>query len=108
LLFSQFIKPLQSWRRAFLFVATATAAFTAIVSILEHLTTLPCPAALAEFGGSQTWVSLERNFSLQLSAGCCYPVGHASADYAWICLASLFPFGARKFYLPSLRDCCRE
>jgi len=99
LLFSQFIKSLQGWRRTFLFVATATVASTSIVSILKHLTTLPCPTALTEFGGSQAWVSLKRNLSPQLSAGRCYPTGHASADYAWICLASLFPFGTRMFYL---------
>ena len=99
LLFSYFIKPLQSWRRAFLYVAVATVASTSIVSILKHLTTLPCPIVLTEFGGSRAWVSLDRIFSPELSAGRCYPAGHASGGYAWICLAFLFPFGTRKFCL---------
>lgn len=99
LLFSYFIKPLRSWRRAFLYIAIATVASTSIVSILKHLTTLPCPIVLTEFGGSRAWVSLSRVFSPDLPVGRCYPAGHASGGYAWICLAFLFPFGTRKFYL---------
>jgi membrane-associated PAP2 superfamily phosphatase len=99
LLSSYFIKPLRTWRRAFLYVAVATVASTSIVSILKHLTTLPCPIVLTEFGGSRAWISMSQIFSPELPAGRCYPAGHASAGYAWICVAFLFPFGTRKFYL---------
>lgn len=99
LLCSFFIKPLQIWRRAFIYIAIATLASTSVVASLKHLTTLPCPVALTEFGGTRTWVDLSQIFSSELPAGRCYPAGHASAGYAWICLAFLFPFGTRKFYL---------
>jgi membrane-associated PAP2 superfamily phosphatase len=99
LLFSYFIKPLRTWRMAFLYVAITTVASTTIISILKHLTTLPCPVVLTEFGGSREWVSLGQMFAPEIPAGRCFPAGHASAGYAWICLAFLFPFGTRKFYL---------
>lgn len=99
LLASYYFKPLQTWRRALLYIAIATVASTSIVSILKHLTTLPCPIVLTEFGGSRSWVSLGQIFSPELPAGRCYPAGHASAGYAWLCVAFLFPFGTRKFYL---------
>jgi membrane-associated PAP2 superfamily phosphatase len=99
LLFSYFIKPLRTWRMAFLYVAITTVASTTIVSILKHLTTLPYPFVLTEFGGSREWVSLGQMFAPEIPAGRCFPAGHASAGYAWICLAFLFPFGTRKFYL---------
>lgn len=99
LLLSFFINYLKPWRRAFAFVAIATLLSTSVVASLKHLTTLPCPGALAEFGGTRAWVSLSQVFSPQLPAGRCYPAGHASGGYAWICLAFLFPFGTRRFYL---------
>lgn len=99
MLLSFFLKPMQAWRRAFIYIAMTTLLSTSLIATLKHLTTLPCPDALAGFGGTRAWVSLSRVFSPELPAGRCYPAGHASAGYAWICLAFLFPFGSRSFFL---------
>ena len=99
LLLSFFIRPLKPWRQAFTYIAVATTVSTSAIASLKHLTTLPCPVALSEFGGTRAWVDLVRMFSPELPVGRCYPAGHASGGYAWICLAFLFPPGSRKFFL---------
>jgi membrane-associated PAP2 superfamily phosphatase len=99
LLLSLFIKPLKASRRAFIYIAMTTLLSTSVIASLKHLTTLPCPDALTGFGGTRAWVSLNQVFSPELPPGRCYPAGHASGGYAWICLAFLFPFGTQRFYL---------
>jgi len=99
LLLSYRLRVLQPWRRALFYIALATALSTAVVALIKQVSTLPCPGDLAEFGGTRHWVGLARVFSPDLPAGHCYPAGHASGGYAWICLAFLFPFATRRFYL---------
>lgn len=93
-----FIKRLQHLRPAALFIILSTLISTGVVSYLKHRTTLHCPNALIEFGGDYHWLNIWQAFAPDLPPGRCYPAGHASGGYAWLCLAFLFPFGRRSFF----------
>lgn len=95
---SFFVKRIQHLRPAMLFVLLSTLVSTGLVSFLKHHTTIPCPQALQEFGGSHHWLNIWQVFAPELPRGSCYPAGHASGGYAWLCLAFLFPYGSRSFY----------
>ena len=99
---SFFINSLSSFRRVFLYIALATLISTSLISSLKHLTTIPCPKALQEFGGDRKWIDIWQVFAANIRRGSCYPAGHASGGYAWICLAFLFPFKSRNFYMALL------
>lgn len=95
---SFFVKRFRNLRPAALFVMLSTLISTGVVSYLKHRTTLPCPSALIEFGGDHHWLNLWQMFAPNLEPGRCYPAGHASGGYAWLCLAFLFPFGRSSFF----------
>jgi membrane-associated PAP2 superfamily phosphatase len=95
---SYFIQKLKTYRYIFLFIALAGLFSTALISSLKHFTTLSCPDTLVEFGGDRQWVDIWQLFSSDLPQGNCYPAGHASAGYAWLCLAFIFPYRSKSFY----------
>ncbi|WP_317929796.1 phosphatase PAP2 family protein [Halioxenophilus sp. WMMB6] len=102
LLLSLFVKRLARYKSIFLFILLSTLFSTSIISFLKHHTTIPCPESLIEFGGTRHWINIWQVFEQDLPIGKCYPAGHASSGYAWLCLAFLFPPGSRKFYLSLL------
>lgn len=93
---------LKPWRLRFLYVILCTLLTTGLISYLKHHTTLPCPQNLTEFGGEQHWVNIWQLFSPRLPVERCYPAGHSSGGYAWLCLAFIFPYRSRAFYLALL------
>jgi len=101
-LLSSYLKPLKRYRSALWFVVFATFLSTSLISWLKGSTTIPCPKDLIEFGGNRQWVDFRQLFSSSLPSGKCYPAGHASSGYAWLCLAFLFPYRSRSFYLALL------
>lgn len=98
LIFSFFVKSLRRHRWAFIYIAVATLITTGVISALKHLTTLPCPQSLLKYGGHNRWVTIWQMFSSKLPAGNCFPAGHASGGYAWLCLAFVFPYLSKSFY----------
>ena len=96
------LKPFQT---ALLYIVLSTFIAASSVSFLKHHTTLQCPNSLIEYGGRNHWVNIWQLFGKKLPLGKCFPAGHASGGYAWICLGFLFPFGSKQFYwaiLPGL------
>ena len=96
------IHQLARYRPALLYVVVSTLISTALISFLKHHTTIPCPQSLEEFGGSRHWINIWQLFESDLPHGSCYPAGHASGGYAWLCLVFLFPFRSRAFYIALL------
>lgn len=102
LILSFVFKRLATYRAAFFYIALTTLISTGLISFLKHHTTLPCPQSLREFGGTRAWINVWKLFATDIPSGGCYPAGHASGGYAWLCLAFLFPFRSREFYLALL------
>ncbi len=102
LLLSFVFKRLAFYRMSFVYIALSTLISTGMISFLKHHTTLPCPQSLKEFGGTRVWLNIWQLFERDLPSGGCYPAGHASGGYAWLCLAFLFPYRSRAFYLALL------
>ncbi len=96
------VQRLKPWRIRLLYVVICTLLSTALISFLKHHTTLPCPQNLIDFGGQRHWVNIWQLFSPQLPVARCYPAGHSSGGYAWLCLAFMFPYRSRAFYLALL------
>ena len=99
---SHFVARLQPSRGAFWYLLLAGFSSAALVSSFKNSTTLPCPMSLQMFGGDRPWVDFWQIYSSSLPLGRCYPAGHASGGYAWLCLAFVFPFRSRAFYLALL------
>lgn len=99
LIASKFIAKLRSWRIVFVYILLSTLLSTSLIGALKTLTTIPCPQSLTEFGGNREWVDIWRIVDPGLPRGHCYPAGHSSAGYAWLCLGFVFPFASRRFYL---------
>ena len=96
---SWFVARLRAYRQVFVFIAISTFISTSLISYLKHLTTIPCPEALIEFGGDRRWINIWQVMAANLPRGGCYPAGHSSGGYGWLCLAFIFPFASKKFYL---------
>ena len=96
------VRWLAAWRRQLAFVLLCVLLAIGAVSGLKQVTTLPCPHELAAFGGSGQWVETWRLFDPDLPRAECFPAGHASGGYAWLCLAFLFPRHSRHFRLALL------
>ena len=92
-----FIERLKPARSALWYIVLAALLSTSLISWLKGVTKLPCPQDLVAFGGQQEWISFWKALSPQLPAGHCYPAGHASSGYGWLCLAFVFPYGSRAF-----------
>lgn len=95
---SWFVDKLAVYRMVFLYIALATVFSTSLISYLKHITTIPCPQSLLEYGGNRHWINIWQLFSADLPRGKCYPAGHSSGGYGWLCLAFLFPYRSKSFY----------
>lgn len=75
---------LRAWRRpaGYLFLSLITA--TSVIGLLKQGLGVPCPWDFARYGGDLAYVPLGEQLWLADGAGC-FPAGHASAGYAWIC-----------------------
>jgi membrane-associated PAP2 superfamily phosphatase len=96
---SLWITSLHRWNKTFLYVALTALLSTTMISTLKQLTTLPCPDSLITFGGTREWISFWQLLSPSLPGEQCFPAGHSSGGYAWLCMAFAFPFASRRFYL---------
>ncbi len=82
------------WRRgrdrtlrcALLYVVAAVALGTGLVSLLKALVPMDCPWDLLRYGGHDAFVGLFSHRPQGMPARACFPAGHASAGYAWLCL----------------------
>mgnify|MGYP003387203714 CR=1 FL=1 len=95
---SFFFQKISRYRGIFLYIAVATVVSASLISTLKHLTTIPCPQSLLEFGGERQWINIWQIFSPNQPLGKCYPAGHSSGGYGWLCLAMVFPYRGKAFY----------
>lgn len=77
---------LRAWRWPLLYVVLAVAVGTGAVSLLKSLTQMDCPWDLARYGGAREFVGLFSARPVGMPKAGCFPAGHASAGYAWVCL----------------------
>lgn len=73
-------------RWALLYVVIAMALGTGVISLLKALVPMECPWDLLRYGGHEPFIGL---FTLRpdgMAPRACFPAGHASAGYAWLCL----------------------
>jgi membrane-associated PAP2 superfamily phosphatase len=77
---------LRAWRWPLLYVVLAVALGTGAVSLLKSLTQMDCPWDLTRYGGARDFVGLFSARPVGMPKAACFPAGHASAGYAWVCL----------------------
>jgi len=76
---------LQPYKRPFLFALTAAIASSFVIGGLKPLLATSCPWDFDIFGGHIPYLPLWQQLWVRNGEGC-FPAGHASAAYAWICL----------------------
>lgn len=82
------------WRRgrdrtlrwALLYVVVAMALGTGVISLLKAVVPMDCPWDLLRYGGHQPFIGLFNSRPHDMGTPACFPAGHASAGYAWVCL----------------------
>ncbi|WP_340678359.1 phosphatase PAP2 family protein [Paraglaciecola sp.] len=72
----------QIQRMALLYTLSASLLSILVISVLKHLTLLPCPWDVQGLGGDQTYLYLHEAFSSHTAGRQCFPAGHASGGYA--------------------------
>lgn len=65
------------------YLAVATVASFALISLLKRTSALHCPWGLAEFGGAHPYLRLFDPVPADWSRGACFPAGHALAAFAY-------------------------
>lgn len=83
-----------AWRRAdgrryrlpLLYLASAVALSTGVVSLLKSLTHMDCPWDLSRYGGRLPYIGLFEARPAGMPHAACFPAGHSSAGYAWVAL----------------------
>ena len=78
------------WRPGAGFVVLAIVLPVAVVGALKAVTNVDCPWDLAEFGGSQPYVSLFADRPDYLPAARCFPGAHSSSGFALLCFYFLW------------------
>lgn len=74
------------------------AVFIGGVAALKSFTAPPCPWDLTLFGGSRILADGTDIFRTDLlGRGRCFPAGHSTSGYVWLCGAFLFARGPRRF-----------
>ncbi|MBH1492087.1 phosphatase PAP2 family protein [Stenotrophomonas muris] len=73
-------------RWALLYVVIGMALGTGVISLLKTLVPMECPWDLLRYGGHQPYIGLFTQRPAGMAAQACFPAGHASAGYAWLCL----------------------
>lgn len=76
----------QRYRLALLYLASAVALGTGVVSLLKSMTRMDCPWDLSRYGGQLRYVGLFEPRPAGMPHAACFPAGHASAGYAWVAL----------------------
>ncbi|WP_434355390.1 phosphatase PAP2 family protein [Parasalinivibrio latis] len=89
---------LKPYRHGLLYIVLCFAMSTLIVGLLKSLTHVNCPWDLTRYGGSQPFVPTFSELPEGVKQGRCFPGGHASGGYGWVCL-----FFLAKMYRPRLR-----
>lgn len=76
-------------RKVFLYILLSVMISILSVTVLKQLTNMYCPDALSQFGGYKKYVKLFENYTPSLfeKRGKCFPAGHASAGFSFICLS---------------------
>jgi len=76
-------------RRAFVVVAASAALVPISISALKSLSIYHCPWSLARYGGYAPYLRIFDSLPAKMSAGHCFPAGHASSAL-WIPSTAMF------------------
>ena len=76
-------------RFRFRFIASASIIVPFVISTLKHRSMLHCPWDLARYGGDAPFVRLLNNIPSGMTAGHCFPAGHASTGL-WLAAVCVF------------------
>jgi membrane-associated PAP2 superfamily phosphatase len=72
-------------RKILVYLLVSVIISTCLVSLLKHALHLSCPWEFSIYGGDLDYLSRFSQLWLANGEGC-FPAGHASAGYTWICL----------------------
>lgn len=73
---------LRPWRRTLAYLLVGILTVTGMVAGIKHLSGIPCPWSLENFGGALTYRQNHLHFMRSGEGGNCFPAGHASGGYA--------------------------
>lgn len=73
------------FRKIFLYLFLSVLISTSLVGIFKHYLRLSCPWEFSIYGGQLEYLSRISQLWVANGAGC-FPAGHSSAGYSWICL----------------------
>ncbi|MCL4790779.1 MAG: phosphatase PAP2 family protein [Gammaproteobacteria bacterium] len=93
---------LHSWRRPLGFLIVCIALGTGTVALLKQTTNIDCPRSLAEFGGSQPYLSLFAKRPAAQARARCFPGGHSSSGFALFAVYFLCRARSRRLARASL------
>lgn len=82
--FSFAVVKLKPYRQGMGYLLLSAGMSAALVSIGKHTTGVNCPWDLTLLGGTLNYTPIFASRPSTISAGLCFPAGHASAGYAWI------------------------
>lgn len=85
-LFNKKIKENQRYRIFIYHTLLSASCSIYIIYLMKKNTPILCPWYLKEFGGGSDFVSITQIFDQTLPIMKCFPAGHSSAGYAWICI----------------------
>jgi len=77
---------LRQWRRPVGYLLICMLVLPATVTKLKHFATVPCPFALARYGGDLMYLHNFQYLFIQNAGGNCYPSGHASGGFALVAM----------------------
>lgn len=89
---------LQNTRTPLRIFAICAAVFIGGIATLKTFTAPACPWDLAVFGGDRSSVDYADIFRTSVfGKGHCFPAGHSTAGYVWLCLAFVFADNRKSF-----------
>ncbi|QSX40833.1 phosphatase PAP2 family protein [Shewanella cyperi] len=83
---SHFRQRLKPYRRGFYYLFLCVLSSVMLVRMGKNLTNVSCPWDLLQFGGKFPYVPFPWSLSANDVGGQCFPGGHSSGAFAWICL----------------------
>jgi membrane-associated PAP2 superfamily phosphatase len=82
---SFYFRKIKKFRQVLLYLFLSVLVSTSLISIGKHTLSLSCPWEFSIYGGQLNYLSRISQLWVANGEGC-FPAGHSSAGYSWICL----------------------